>query len=95
MWHLLCNKQTGRTYLEVLEEEYNLLLEDYKVLENRVKEEKETEEKVENGELGKDEVEINEKLLTAMDDFTSYFGEMYAYYIEKCAAMFPSVDAQE
>ena len=86
----MVDEQTGRTYLEVLEEEYNILMEDYEVLRNKVNEEKEKSDKLNKGELNKDEVEINEKLLVAMDDFNTYFGEMYAYYIEKCAAMFPA-----
>ena len=82
--------EDGKPYVEYLQEEYEVLLEDYQVLLKAVEDEKENKRKLEAGEIGKGEIEINEKLISAMDDFNTYFGEMYAYYLEKCPELFPA-----
>jgi hypothetical protein len=71
--------EDGKTYYSILQQEYNTLLEDYEVLSAEI----ETEKSLENPD---------EQLVKALEDFNTYFGEMYAYYVEKCAAMFSATN---
>ncbi len=66
--------EDGKTYKEMLLEEYETLLEDYAEL----KAEAEAEASA---------ATPNEKLLNAMNDFNTYFGEMFEHYKTLCEAL--------
>ena len=67
--------EDGNTYFSILQQEYTTLLEDYAALQADI----EAEKTFDNPD---------EMLVKALEDFNTYFGEMYAYYVEKCAEMF-------
>ena len=71
--------EDGKTYYSILQQEYNTLLADYEVFKAEV----EAEKLLENP---------NEQLVKALEDFNTYFGEMYAFYVEKCEAMFSATN---
>ena len=66
--------EDGKTYKEILLEAYELLLADYEELKNSVQ----AEASAENPD---------EQLLNAMNDFNTYFGEMFEYYKAFCESL--------
>ena len=64
----------GETYKEMLKNEYELLLSDYAEFCSDVENEANADEP-------------DEKMLKALEDFNTYFGEMFNDYKAKCAAI--------
>jgi len=69
-------EEGGKSYKELLLEQYEDMKYFYTDLEETIEEEK-----------LKDADKQNAQVLSAMDDFMRYFGEMYNYYVEKCDAL--------
>ena len=67
-------EEDGETYKQMLEREYNLLLEDYAVLAEEVE-----------AEAKKDKP--NENKLNVLKDFETYFGEIFEFYKTECEAI--------